>query len=212
MPNELPSQPSLKDINAYKKKLTWGDVPTIFHMTQSAVGELEGLLTHGFDSSFKRLLNKNTWNLKLLEGYQDDDGNIQVKHKPQISLKHVYDEQHYELHCFPIVQGEKLHSNVNKHPYCPFDSWAPESMSMLFRVKSIVSFILFTFQSGDEADMALIKHAHYEIMKLIDILNESFEIVDIIGYNIAEFCQEINRRNNMSDVSDMYNNPNAFTE
>lgn len=203
--NHLPENPDLKDISAYKKKLTWGEVPAIFHMTNSSVSELEGILTHGFDSAFKRLFNKNIWNLELLGAYNDEQGNIQVKDKPRICLKHVYDEQHYELHCFPMIQNEKVHYGVAKHPLCPFDNWTPETMRMLFRVNSIVSFILYSFQNGDAADMALIKYAHKKVAHLIGIINESFEVVEVIGYNIAEFCQEIDQRRNAHDMSDLYN-------
>ncbi len=210
--NELPSNPTLKDINAFKKKLNWGDIPAIFHLAQGSISELDGILTHGFDNAYKRVLNRNHWNLELLGGFQDEKGDIQVKHKPKITLKHVYDEQNYELHCFPIVQGERLHSSLLRDPSCPFENWIAESMRMLFRINSIISFILFSFKNGDAADMALIKYAHLRVMKLIDVLNESFEIVDIIGYNIAEFYQEINRRSNTSDMSDMYTNSNEHLE
>jgi len=203
--NELSNNPDLKEINAFKKKLTWGEVPTIYQMAQSSVGELAGTLTHGFDNSFKNLLNKNLWNLKLLGGYQDKQGDIQVKSKPQISLKHVYDEDHYELHCYPIVEGELLYSSLLKHPLCPFENWMPESMRILLRVNSLVSFILYAFRTGDKADMALIKHAHIQLMNLIDVLHQSFDVVNIVGYNIADFCNEINQRKNSTDISDMFN-------
>lgn len=203
--NGLPEDFDLKDINAYKKKVTWGDVPTIFHMTYGSVSELDGILTHGFDSAFKTLLNRNHWNLELLEGFHDEEGNIQVKHKPKIALKHVFDEQNYEVHCYPVIQGERITQSLVKHPLCPFENWVPESMKMLFRVNSIVSFILFSFQSGDVADMALIKYAHKRVEALFEILSESFEIVEVLGYSIAEFCQEIDRRRSLIDMTDLYN-------
>lgn len=210
--NELPSNAGLKEIIAYKRKVTWGDVPTIFHMAQSSISELDGLLSHGFNNPFKRLLNKSHWNIELLEGFYDTHGDLQVKHKPQISLKHVYDEQNYELHCFPVMQGERVHQRLIKHPLCPFEKWAPESMQILFRVNNIVAFMLYSFKSGDEADMALIKYTHITITNLIEILSESFEIVDIIGYSIAQFCKELEKRRNLLDTKDLFNSANDNTE
>jgi len=210
--NKLSEKPDLKEITAYKKKLSWGDVPSIFQMAQGSISELDGTLTHGFDNAFKQLLNKSNWNLALLESYVDQDGNMQVKQKPKIALKHVYDEQSYELHCYPIVQGERLNISLSKHPYCPFEIWVPESMRMLFRINNLIAFILYSFQRGDEADIALIKYAHLKVSHLITILSESFEVVDIIGYNIAEFCQEIRNRKNALDMTDLYNKSNEGTE
>ncbi len=210
--NKLPETPTLKDINAYKKKVTWGDVPAIYHMTHGSISELDGILSHGFDSAYKRLLNKNHWNLDLLQGFQDDNGDIQVKQKPKISLKHYFDEQNYEIHCYPIVRGEELDIGLLKHPLCPFENWVPESMKMLFRINNIASFILFAYKSGDAADLALIKYAHNLVDKLINILSESFEIIDISGYSIAEFCMEINRRTNLNEMLDSTLNLNGNTE
>lgn len=203
--NQLSELADLKEISALKKKLNWGEVPAVFQMAYSAISELDGILSHGFDSAFKDMFNKTTWNLELLGGYQDEEGNLQVKNKPQITLKHVYSDESYELHCFPVINGENIHQNLHKHPKCPFVQWAPETMQMLFRVKNLVNFIVYTFQSGDEADMALLKFAHLKIMELLTILSESFEIVDVIGYNVAEFCQELRQRKGREDNQDLFN-------
>ncbi len=200
--NSLSAQADLKEISAYKKKLTWGDVPAIFNMAFSSVSELDGTLTHGFDNAYKLLLDRNHWNLQLLQGFHDKLGNIQVKSKPKILLKHIYDEHHYELHCLPIVNGEALHTGSINNPQCPFINWVPESMQMLFRVNNIISFILYAFRGGDQADLALIKYAHLKVEQLIQILSESFDIVDIKGYSLAEFCREIAHRKNLHDTSD----------
>jgi hypothetical protein len=187
----LPITSSLKDITAYKKKVSWGDVPAIYHMAASSIGDMDGILTHGFDSAYKRLFNKTHWNLDLLDGHSDEHGNIVVTRKPKIILHHCYDEENYELHCYPVVKGERLHGSLDHHPLCPFDRWLPETMQMLFRVRSLVSFIVFTFKSGDEADLALVRYAHQRVEELVTELSESFEIVKIMGYSIVEFCQEL---------------------
>jgi hypothetical protein len=192
--NNLCENPTLKDINAYKKKICWGDLPTIFHMAINSISDVDGILSHGFDSAYKRLFNQNTWNLDLLGSYTDDIGNVIVKSKPKIALHHVFDEQNYELHCYPIIDDEKINVLLLKHPQCPFINWMPETMQMLFRMSSFVSFMTYHAQGGDEADLALIKFAYYKVEELIDVLKDSFEVTEVLGHTIAEFYQEIQHK------------------
>ena len=187
--------PNLKEINALKKKLNWGEIPAIYHMVSSSLSELNGILSHGFDSNYKTILDRNTWNLSALNGYRDSDGYIQVKVKPKLLLCHEYNDMGYELHCYPIVNGERINHRLVGEDTSPFQTWLPKSMRMLFRINSLVAFSIFTYQNGDEADIALIKFANNLVEKLINILCESFEIVEVEGYNIAQFYQEITRRN-----------------
>lgn len=193
--SSLAKNPSLKEINALKKKLNWGDVPAIYHLVASSLSELDGILSHGFDSSYKTILDRNTWNLPALDGYRDNHGNIQVKIKPKLILHHDYNDMGYELLCYPIVNGERINHQLIREHTSPFLIWLPESMRMLFRINSLVAFSIFTYQSGDEADLALIKYAYYRVEKLIKILSESFEVVEVEGYSIAQFYQEIDRKN-----------------
>ncbi|QOL25182.1 hypothetical protein LP316_12865 [Thalassotalea sp. LPB0316] len=190
----LPEHPNLKEINAYKRKLNWGEVPAIYHMVASSIGEVDGILTHGFDSAYKQILNKNTWNLKLLGGERLPTGEIVVQNKPQIALRHTYNKMGYELHCFPIALNEKVNRTLVKSPHCPFKEWHPETMRMLFRVNSLPSYLFFTHENGDEADVELVKYAFRTVSRLIKILEEDFEIVEIRGYSIAEFYKEVDHR------------------
>jgi len=193
--SSLSPKASLKEINAYKKKVNWGDVSAIYHMFSSSVGDLDGILTHGFDSAYKQVLNPNTWNLTLLGATKAPDGSIQVKHKPQVSLRHEFNDMGYELHCYPVIDGAIITDKMLQNGHCPFINWSAERMQMLFRINSLVSFAIFCFQSGDEADIALLKYAHYKVEELIETLSESFQIVMVKGYSIAEFYQEIVRKN-----------------
>ena len=192
--SDLPKEPTLREINALKKKLNWGDVPAIYHMALTAIGEIDGILTHGFDSPFKHILNRSTWNLSYLGGYKDKDGNIAVEQKPKIILKHVYNQTHYELHCYPVMRDELVNYQVHNNPICPFNSWIPDTMQNLFRVNSLVAFITYSFQSGDRADLELVKYAYLGVERLIEILQESFDIVEIQGLTIAEFYRDINNQ------------------
>lgn len=185
---------SLKEINAYKKKLNWGETPAIYHMASTSISELDGILTHGFESAYKTILNPNSWNLDYLGAYKDEEGNTQVRNKPKVILRHYYDEQNYELHCYPVIRGEMVTTRYHDIESCPFHNWTPETLKRLFRISSLVSFIIYTFQSGDRADLALIHYSHKKVQELIHILDASFDIVKIKGYNIAEFCNEIYQR------------------
>ena len=73
---QLPSNPTLKEINWYKKQINWGELPPFYHLVASSVSESEGILEHGFDNAVKSLINKRNWNLDLLDGYEDDFGEI----------------------------------------------------------------------------------------------------------------------------------------
>ena len=141
--SELADNPSLKEINAYKKKINWGDIPTIYHLATSAIGEIEGLLTNGFDSAFKQLLNRNNWNLAMLESNHVLSGKAPVTIKPKISLFHNVNEQHYELHCYPVVNNEPVFQAQINEPNCPFINWTPETMQILIRLNSLIPFIVY---------------------------------------------------------------------
>jgi len=201
--NKLPDKPTLREINAYKKSLNWGELPPVYRLAANAVSDLDGILTHGFNNAYKALFDKKNWNLALLEGYIDNQNNIQVNRKPKIALSHVYTNETYELHCLPIVNNEKVRGSLIKHSGCPFIMWTPETMQIIIRLNALVSFITYAFRKGDTADMSLIKFAHLKVEQSILKLRESFDITDIIGYNIAEFCQEIDRRKNDPDIQDL---------
>ncbi len=192
----LNEKPTLKEINAFKKKICWGDLPTVFHMAYSSISDIDNILTHGFDSSYKQLFNTRNWNLTLLGSHKDDKGNLVVNKRPQIALQHVFNEQHYELHCYPVINGEKTNLLMLKNPQSPFINWFPESMQILFRLSSFVSFMTYHAQGGDEADIALIKFAHFKVEELIEKLKKTFEVIEVSGPTIEDFYHEIQHRKN----------------
>lgn len=199
----ISDNPSLKEINAYKKQLCWGDPPAIYHMLATSIGELDGILSYGFDNAYKRLLDRHNWNLSLLEGSTDYINQIEVVHKPKIALKHFFTNVHYEMHCYPIVDGEKTAKTMVNDANCPFIRWLPEVNQRLFRVSSLVTYMIYSLDGGDEADLALIKFTYRRVEQLIETLRESFDIVDIKGYTIAEFYQEISRRKGTNTIHEL---------
>lgn len=191
----LSQNANLKEINAYKKKISWGEVSAIYHMIASSLGDLDGILTHGFDSAYKQILNPNIWNLSLLGASKSTDGSLKVDKKPQIILRHEFNDIGYALHCYPAIDGHPVTPHMISQGNCPFNNWQPERMQILFRINSFIAFAIYCFQSGDEADIALLKYAHFKVEQLIATLNESFEIITVRGYNLAEFYQEVGKKN-----------------
>ena len=192
--SELSDNPNLKEINAYKKKLNWGDVPAIYHLAATSISDVDGILTHGFDSAFKQLLDRSNWNPDITSPKRNVVDTLTVSSKPKISLFHNITEQNYELHCYPIINQERVLDTQINNPACPFIEWSPETMQMLFRLNSLVPFIVYTFQKGDKADYALVRYAYSCVDELISLLEQSFDIIDIKGYSIAEFCKEIHQK------------------
>jgi len=205
--SKLSDNPSLKEINAYKKKINWGDVPSIYHLAANSISDIDGILTHGFNNAFKQLLDKSNWNISISEKEDDIFGKVKVTHKPMIALYHKMNEQHYELHCYPIINDERLLQAQLNNPRCPFIEWTPETMQMLFRLNSLIPFIVYTFQKGDKADYALIRYANQRVGELILLLQQSFDITEIKGYTIAEFCKEIYRKHSQSLSKDSIDKP-----
>jgi hypothetical protein len=195
--SELSNNSSLKEINTYKKKINWGDIPTIYQLATNSISDIDGMLTHGFDNAFKQLLDKRNWNISMIDQQNDIMGKVTTA-KPKISLNHHMNEQHYELHCYPIINNERVLQTQLNHPLSPFVIWRPETMQMLFRLNSLTPFIVYTFQKGDAADYALIRYANKRVKELILLLQQSFDITDIEGYTIAEFCQEISRKHSQT--------------
>ena len=205
--SELSENPSLKEINAYKKKINWGDVPAIYQLASSSISDVDGILTHGFSSAYKQLFDKKNWNQQLIEPSDTFSGQANTIIKPKISLFHHMSDRHYELHCYPIMYNECVLQSQHNNPHCPFIKWVPGTMQILFRLNSLVPFIVYTFQKGDKADYALIRYANQRVEELIDLLDQSFDITDITGYSIAEFCKEIYSKRSQVQSADGADKP-----
>jgi hypothetical protein len=163
-------------------------------MVSTSVGEVDAILTHGFQSAFKDILEPKHWNLSVVDGHVDKAGKIHVNKKPQIVLHHKYTEMGYELHCYPVIRGVQIMTALVNNPRSPFKVWHPEFMQRLFRISNFVNFCVHAYQNGDDADFALIKYAYISVKKHTDTLSESFDVVDVKGYNIAQFYQQITLR------------------
>ncbi|KMT66550.1 hypothetical protein [Catenovulum maritimum] len=185
----LPKNPTLKDINKYKKQMNWGELPSFYHMMSSSVSELESLQTMGFDNALNRICKKTNWNLDLLGGYIDDHNIIHVEKKPRLALYQVITDRGFEIHCFPYAKTKEIDQYVKGHRLMEFETWDPGTMKMLCRVNQMHKFIDFYFERGDAADRALILYAIKSVEKLIDYMREHVEVVKVDGVSIKQYFE-----------------------
>ncbi len=203
---KLPDNPTLKDINWYKKQLNWGELPPFYHLVASSVSESDGLFQHGFDNAVTRLINKRNWNLTRLDGYEDDNGTIFCDNKPKIAINQVFTDRGFELWAIPYAKDKPLETDmlIKENKFLDFYIWDPNSMKTLLRFNQLHKFIAFYFDRGDFADKALILHSHKVVHKIITYLKKEMNVVTVKGVSIKEFYQLCEKDSRMcSDEIDL---------
>ncbi len=186
---QLPSNPTLKEINWFKKQINWGELPPFYHLVASSVSEAEGILEHGFDNAVKQLINKRNWNLDLLDGYEDALGEIHCKNKPRIALHQVFTDRGFELWAFPYAKDVMVDQYIKNNRFMEFNVWDPLAMKNVIRINQLHKFIGFYFEQGDKADKAIILHAHKVVHKIITFLQRELNVVKLDGVTIKELYQ-----------------------
>lgn len=184
---ELPANPTLKDINWYKKQLNWGELPPFYHLVAASVSEAEGIFSHGFDNAIKRITNKRNWNLDLLNGEELDSGEVVCEKKPRIALYQVFTERGFELLAFPYAKNKEIDQYVKENKLMEFIVWDPHVMRTVLRINQLHKYINFYFQRGDDADKALILHSHKIVYKTIEFLKKELNVTKIDGVSIKEY-------------------------
>jgi hypothetical protein len=185
----LPSNPTLKDINWYKKQINWGELPPFYHLIASSVSESEGILEHGFDNAVKRLIDKRNWNLDLLGGHEDSLGEIHCENKPRVALHQIFTDRGFELWALPYAKDVTIDQYIKDNRFMEFKVWDPVTMRSLIRINQLHKFIGFYFDRGDTADKALILHAHKTVHKIITFLQRELNVVKLDGVTIKDFYQ-----------------------
>lgn len=191
--NDLPKNPTLKDINWFKKQLNWGELPPFYHMVASSVSEAEGIFSHGFDNAIKRITNKRNWNLDLLGGEELDSGEIVCDNPPRIALYQAFTDRGFELLAYPYAKEKEIDQYVKDNKLMEFNLWDPHSMRNILRINQLHKYIQFYFQRGDEADKALILHSHKVVHKTIEFLKSELNVVKLSGVSIKEYYQKAER-------------------
>ncbi|KTF17871.1 hypothetical protein [Pseudoalteromonas sp. H105] len=185
----LPSNPTLKDINWFKKQINWGELPPFYHLIASSVSESEGILEHGFDNAVKRLIDKRNWNLDLLGGHEDSLGEIHCTNKPRVALHQIFTDRGFELWALPYAKEVTIDQYIKDNRFMEFKVWDPVTMRSLIRINQLHKFIGFYFERGDTADKALILHAHKTVHKIITFLQRELNVVKLDGVTIKDFYQ-----------------------
>lgn len=186
---KLAKNPTLKDINWYKKQVTWGELPPFYHLVASSVGESEGVLTHGFDNAIKKILNKRNWNLEALGGSEDDQGVIVCDNPPRLALETVFTDRGFELHAFPYAKSKKIDQYVKENRLMEFKVWDPYDMKVIMRINQLHKFIEYYFKHGDDADKALIIHAHKIVAGVITFLEKNMNVQQVGGVTIKQMFE-----------------------
>ncbi|WP_199608885.1 hypothetical protein [Flocculibacter collagenilyticus] len=185
----LPADPKLKDINWYKKQITWGELPPFYHMVASSVAESEGLFTHGFDNAVKRILDKRNWNINKLGGHINNQGNIVCETPPRIALEQTFTERGFEMYAYPYAKDKKIDQYVKNNRLMEFSVWEPYSMKLIIRVNQLHKFIDYYFKCGDDADLALIQYAQKMVDDIINFLKNKVNVVEVTGVTIDKMYQ-----------------------
>ena len=187
---ELPENPTLKEINWYKKQINWGELPPFYHLVASSIGESEGLLSHGFDTALKRLIDERNWNQELLNipRPENDTG------KPRIALYQVITDRGFELQAFPFAKKKEVDQYIKDCAYMEFLVWDPHYMRNIIRINQLDKFMMFYFQRGDEADRALIIFAHKLVNSIIALLQKKVNVVKVSGVSVKDLYDDYKKR------------------
>lgn len=194
----LSSNPTLKEINSYKRYINWGELPPFYHLVASSISEAESILDHGFDNSIKRMIDKRNWNLQLLGGQELDGGEIHCDNKPRIALYQMFTERGFELHAFPYAKNKEIDQYVTENKLMEFSTWDPYLMKNVLRINSLHKYIQFYFQRGDDADKALILHSHKLVHKTIEFLKQKLNVTKVTGVSIKDFYCQAEKNQNVS--------------
>lgn len=179
---------ALKDIIRTKKALNWGELPPFFHLMSSALGELDGLFSHGFDNAFRRIIDKRNWNLERLGAEKTADGTLMVSTPPRLALYRRVSARGYEIRCYPLALDKEIDQFVKDHPLMEFSLWDPHHMRCLLRIPQLLEFIHYAYTQGDKADRALVKFAHLAIERVVLELSTHVRIIKDEGERVSELA------------------------
>lgn len=187
----LPDEAEIKDINAFKKKINWGEIPAFFQLVGKSIADAEGFIHYGFDNAFKKIVDRKNWNYEKL-GIPVNADRTMAEHalepirRPKICLYHVFNKTGYELLAFPYVKSVLIDEFRENDPKLDFRRWDPSQMKVLVRIPELHKFIAFTLVNGDDADMALIIHAHNVVNRMISMLENEVDVHEIRGLSIDQ--------------------------
>lgn len=206
----LPDNPNLKDINRYKRELNWNEYPPFYHMVSSAVANVGGLLQYGFDNAVSRMVNKRNWNIKKLGGYEDENGKIVCETAPRIALRTIFNERGFELYAFPYAGDNPVDQYISDDPELEFSTWDPGYMRLVLRIPEFEKFIHFSTFRGDDADRALIEHAHVLVVDVIKYLHKKMRVIQISGPTISSMHERYRKYADKIHLQELFGEEEAM--
>ena len=187
----LADNATTKDINAFKKRINWGEVPALFHTVSNNIADAEGFIDYGFDNAYKHITDRRNWNIHKLNGNERQSytapiitPNTRFLNKPTISIYHVFNNNGYELLAFPVVNGKEIDDYRKNDESLDFLVWDPSQMKVLVRLAHLHNFINLSVNIGDDADLALVIHAHLVVEKMISMLKQEVNVKEVKGMSI----------------------------
>ncbi|AWL12899.1 hypothetical protein HMF8227_02447 [Saliniradius amylolyticus] len=190
----MPEIRTLRDVNNYKKQLTFGDISPFYHAVSTSLGAAEGMLNYGFGESLKPLLNQRNWNPDMLGGKEDALGDMQFTRKPRISIYKLFTRNGFEIHCIPWVEQREFDQDMAYHPQMDFKVWNVDTMKAVLKIARLHEFIEQYFERGDEADLELIKLAHNITEDFVDQLAPQFDTQKVHGVSVKGFFDFVAKR------------------
>lgn len=182
---------TLKEINTYKKRLNWGEMPPFFHLVSTSLSEVEGYGIHGFDNPIKRLTDRSNWNLNRLNGRETISGEIFVERQPEVAVQRRFAGKNYEIHCYPLIDDEPVMEYRKNNVNIDFKIWDPASMQCLIKLPDFIEFMQYTYTRGDEADKLLVEFASDLLDNTLRRLNEEVKIISLKGSSIKSIIERI---------------------
>jgi hypothetical protein len=184
----------LGQINRLKKKITFGNIPHNYHALSTSIAMAEGMTKYGFDNSLDTLLNKENWNLDYLGGHKTAVGEIICETAPRISLYKLFTPEGLEIHCIPWIRNEEFNFELQNRPEMDFKHWIPATMKVVFKIVHLHTFIYQYFDHGDEADLALIKHAHAVVENFVEQTALLFNTQKNHGVSVGAFFEYVEKK------------------
>jgi hypothetical protein len=185
---------NLREINRFKQKVTFNNVPAFYHSVSTSLGLAEGMLRYGFENSLDLVMDQTNWNPNCLPCKKGELGSKQFEQSPRLSIYKVFTHQGFEIHCIPWLKNIEVDRDMVNHPDMEFKRWFPSKMKCIFRIAHLHTFIQSYFDVGDEADLELIKYANNISEEFVEDLNQKLNVQKTHGISIKAFFDVMERK------------------
>jgi hypothetical protein len=184
----------LRAIGHAKRTLNMGVYTPFFHAMMQRAGELEGILTDGFETPLRQMLYQGNWNTALLKHELDADRTLYFTEAPRLCVRGDYDDTQYVIRTFPVSdKGTMVYQPVseNSELNTDFIRWDPHTMGRLITVKELPRFARQALSSGDAADKALLVFIHNRVVDVLSHVHAHFRVLQFSGPTVEGMARRI---------------------